>query len=63
MLSALRAGLGIGILFPEAIPPDCEVLHAKFGLPAAPAAEFGVYVAHDASAVVDELASFLRDGF
>lgn len=63
MLSALRAGLGIGILFPEAIPPYCEVLHAKFGLPAAPAAEFGVYVAHDASAVVDELASFLRDGF
>jgi DNA-binding transcriptional LysR family regulator len=63
MLSALRAGLGIGILFPEAIPPDCENIGRKYGLPPAPDARFGVYVCDKAPPLVEELATYLQGGF
>lgn len=63
LISALRAGLGIGLLLPEGLPPDCENLQGRFNLPASPAAEFGVYVCRNPSLLVEELAAFLRAGF
>jgi len=61
MLSALRAGLGIGILLPEALPHDCENIGGKYGLPPAPQAEFGVFVDDEPSPLVEELAAFLQN--
>ncbi|MRH98198.1 LysR family transcriptional regulator [Agrobacterium tumefaciens] len=63
MLSALRAGLGLGLLFPEAVPLDCELIDGQHGLPNAPAAEFGVFFGADASQHVQELALFLRQDY
>ncbi|KQW61048.1 MULTISPECIES: LysR family transcriptional regulator [Ensifer] len=63
LISALRAGLGIGLLLQEGLPADCENLQTKYGLPPAPTAEFGVYVCQKSPELVDELATFLRAGF
>ncbi|MFK4823126.1 LysR family transcriptional regulator [Ochrobactrum quorumnocens] len=60
MLSALRGGLGIGVLFSEAVPPDCETINGRYNLPAAPVAEFGVYTANASSPLVSELAKSLE---
>lgn len=62
-ISALRAGLGIGLLLREGLPSDCENLHGRYGLPVAPSAEFSVYVCQDPPKLVDELATFIRAGF
>ena len=63
LISALRAGLGIGLFLQEGLPADCQNLNGHFGLTPAPAAEFGIYVAADAGPLVDECGAFLRTGF
>lgn len=63
VLSALRAGLGLGLPFPEAVPMDCESIDGKHGLPDTPAPDFGVFVGNDASQHVQELALFLRQDY
>lgn len=63
MLSALRAGLGFGLLFPEAVPLDCAVIDGRHGLPNAPSAEFGVFYGAKASILVQELALFLNHDY
>lgn len=60
MLSALRGGLGVGVLFAEAVPPDCETINGKYNLPPAPVAEFGIFAADDPSPLVMELAKSLE---
>ncbi|MER9713531.1 LysR family transcriptional regulator [Mesorhizobium sp. M0174] len=63
LISALRAGLGIGLLLQEGLPPDCQSLNGRFNLPPAPTADFGVYLARDPSRLVEECGDFLRAGF
>jgi DNA-binding transcriptional LysR family regulator len=60
MLSALRGGLGVGVLFSEAVPPDCETINGRYNLPSAPVAELGIYTANDPSPLVSELAKSLE---
>ncbi|KQW72449.1 LysR family transcriptional regulator [Ensifer sp. Root127] len=60
LISALRAGLGIGLLLPEGLPSDCENVRGRFDLPQAPTADFGVFVSQNPPLIVDELAKFLR---
>jgi DNA-binding transcriptional LysR family regulator len=62
LIAALRAGLGIGVLLQEGVPADCENVQAIYGLPAAPTADFGVYLA-DGPPLVAELAGFIEAGF
>lgn len=63
MLCALRAGSGFCILFPEAVPSDCEIVDGQHNLPEAPTAEFGVFVGDAPSPLAHEFASFLEGGF
>jgi DNA-binding transcriptional LysR family regulator len=63
LISALRAVLGIGRLLPAVLPSDCENLQGKIKLPAAPIAEFGVYISPNPPSLADQLGAFLRDGF
>lgn len=63
LIAALRAGLGVALLLPEGLPSDCENIAGKYPMPAAPMAEFGVYVAQKPPLLVEEFAAFLRAGF
>ncbi|MFK8256291.1 LysR family transcriptional regulator [Erwinia sp. AnSW2-5] len=63
MISALRAGLGIGLLLQEGVPADCENIEGRCGLPTAPCAEFGVYLCDNPPPIVEALAMFLRSGY
>jgi DNA-binding transcriptional LysR family regulator len=63
LISALRAGLGIGLLLPEGLPSDCRNLHGTLNLPPAPTADFGIYVIKAPPPFVVELGTFLRAGF
>jgi DNA-binding transcriptional LysR family regulator len=63
LIAALRAGLGVGLLLGEGVPADCENVQASYGLPAAPTADFGVYLADSPALLVAELATFLEAGF
>lgn len=60
MISALRAGLGLSLLFPEAVPLDCEVITGQTSLPNAPNAEFGVFVTDKAPQLVHDLAVLMK---
>jgi DNA-binding transcriptional LysR family regulator len=59
MLAALRAGLGVAVLFPQAVQPDCEVINARYNLPLAPIAEFGIYTLNAPTPLVAELSKIL----
>ena len=63
LISALRAGLGIGLLLQEGLPSDCQNLQGSFNLPPAPTADFGIYVIKRPPLLVEELGAFLRAGF
>jgi len=63
LVSGLRAGFGIGLMLPESLPPDCENVQGRLHLPPAPMAEFGIFVGANPPPLVNELASFLREGF
>ena len=59
LIAALRAGLGVGLMLPETVPADCMTLKHPHRLPAAPRADFGLYMAQKPAAIVRELAEFL----
>lgn len=63
LISALRAGLGIGLLLQEGLPSDCRNLQGSYGLPPAPTADFGIYILKQPPLLVEELGTFLRAGF
>lgn len=63
MIAALRAGLGIGLLFPEALTSDCQNVGQRFGLPEAPRANFGVFLGPTPTLLAEELARCLKDEF
>lgn len=63
MISALRAGLGVGLMLQEGVPADCENIAGKYGLPVAPNAEFGVYLCDEPPPLVEAFATFLRSGY
>ncbi len=63
LISALRAGLGIGLMLPEGVPADCDKLETRAGLPVPPVADFAIYVAGKPGALAKELAAFMKSGF
>jgi len=63
LIAALRAGLGVGLLLGEGVPADCANVQGSYGLPSAPTADFGVFLAENPSLLVAELATFLEAGF
>ncbi len=63
MMAALRAGLGVGLLFPETLTSDCQNIGQRFGLPEAPRANFGVFLSSTPTLLAEELARCLRDEF
>lgn len=63
MISALRAGLGIGLLLQEGLPADCQSLNGGFRLPMPSNAQFGIYVSPRSEQLAEECGAFLRAGF
>ncbi|NTJ44688.1 LysR family transcriptional regulator [Agrobacterium larrymoorei] len=63
MIAALRAGLGMGILFPETLTSDCQTVGHRFGLPEAPRADFGVFLGATPTLLAEEFARFLKNEF
>jgi DNA-binding transcriptional LysR family regulator len=63
LISGLRAGLGIGVMLAEGMPADCEDVRQRLSLPAAPAADFGIFVGPGSSPLAAELGAFMKAGF
>ncbi|QPC93784.1 LysR family transcriptional regulator [Mesorhizobium sp. INR15] len=63
LISALRAGLGVGLLLQEGLPHDCLSLNGRLNLPQAPVADFGIYIARNSPKLVEECGDFLLAGF
>ncbi|QND52951.1 LysR family transcriptional regulator [Phyllobacterium sp. 628] len=61
LIGALRAGLGYSLMLPESVPSDCETIDADQRLPAAPSADFGLFLTRESSKIVKELGFYLRE--